>query len=319
MTASIRFTAAASATVAILVGCGESGPTDARQFDPSTVPSLQTSHFGAWSAPVSLGPAINTPALENAPMLSRDGLTLYFASNRTGGQGSVDIYVSRRACTDFDDPQCAWGTPENLGPTVNSPKLDGGPELSHNEHMLYLFSDRDGGFGSNDIYVSRRDESATGGWSPPENLGAPINTAALEAGANTLGSAFYFHRGPVSTNTDIFLSRMIGDSFTDPVLVAELSVPGTTEQRPSPRQDGREMVFSSDRAGGVGGPDVWVSTRPGRGRPWTTPVNLGPTVNSEFQESTPSISGDGRVLLFASNRGGNVDIYVSTRTTHPQE
>src|SRR5688500_11125105 len=165
MTALLRFTAAATVTAAILAGCRDSGPTDAEQFDPSTVPSFQSTHFGEWSAPVSIGAEINTPALENAPELSRDGLTLYFASSRSGGEGSVDIYVSRRACTDFEDEQCKWGTPENLGPIVNSPKLDGGAHLSRDEHLLYLFSDRDGGFGSNDIYVSRRDESASGGWS----------------------------------------------------------------------------------------------------------------------------------------------------------
>src|SRR5213080_5357221 len=64
-----------------------------------------------WSAPVNLGPAVNSSSNEQNATLARDGLSLYFSSNRPGGAGNLDIWVSRRACTNPDDPACAWEAP----------------------------------------------------------------------------------------------------------------------------------------------------------------------------------------------------------------
>src|SRR2546428_14152125 len=82
-----------------------------------------------WSAPVNLGPVINSGSNEQHPAISKDGLSLYFASDRTGagGLGGLDIYVSQRACTDTDDPACAWQAPANLGPNINSAGNDLAP------------------------------------------------------------------------------------------------------------------------------------------------------------------------------------------------
>src|SRR5437879_4513220 len=60
--------------------------------------------YGPWSAPVNLGPVINTAANEQHPAISRDGLSLYISSDRSGGFGGTDIWVSQRACPDADDP-----------------------------------------------------------------------------------------------------------------------------------------------------------------------------------------------------------------------
>src|SRR2546422_6169566 len=64
--------------------------------------------YGSWSAPVNLGPVINTAANEQHPAISKDGLSLYISSDRPGGFGGTDIWVSQRACTDADDAACAW-------------------------------------------------------------------------------------------------------------------------------------------------------------------------------------------------------------------
>ena len=314
MTHATRFIRAAFASALLTTACADGRlATDARGPEVST-PAFFSAR-GGWSAPVNMGAPLNTAAFENAPELSRDGLALYFASNRPGSVGSVDIYVSRRACTDASDPQCAWGEPVNLGPTVNTTALDGGPHLSRDGHWLYFFSDRPGGFGSNDIYVSwRADVHDDLAWSAPVNLGAPINTAALEAGPNLRGQDFYFHRG-VTGDTDIYLSHHSGAGFTEPVRVDEVSKQPSIEQRPSTRWDGREMILSSDRPGGLGLQDIWMSSRRGNGLPWTEPVNLGAPINTPFQEQTPTITDDGMILLFASNRtANNTDLYVSFRT-----
>ena len=280
-------------------------------------PLLASSQLGEWSAAGSLGPVINSGFIDNSPELSKDGLSLYFASNRPGGEGSIDIYVSRRPCTDEADARCTWGAPQNLGPNINTPAIDGGPHLSRDGHRLYLISDRAGGFGSNDIWVSYRqnihDDLA---WEPPVNIGPPINSDQLEAGPNFRGSEFYFHRGPGVGNTDIFVSQVVDGMFGDPVMVAELSVPGSFDQRPSTRWDGREMIFSSDRYGTPGVQDIWTSTRLDNEAPWAAPERLGAPINTASGEQTPTINDDGTVLLFSSNRAGGsggFDLYMAVR------
>lgn len=305
--------------VGTVVACSSdrspSAPTGPVLSEALDLLAMATPTFGEWSSPVSLGPVVNSEFIDNSPELSRDGLSLYFGSNRPGGVGSVDLWVTRRACTDETDASCAWGPPVNLGPTINTTRIDGGPHLSRDGHWLFLISDRPGGFGSNDIWLSyRADVNDDLAWQAPVNIGAPINTAELEAGPNLRGMEFYFHRGPAAGNTDIYVSRVIDGTFRGPVLVEELSAAGSFEQRPSTRWDGREMILSSDRAGGIGLQDIWTSTRPGNGLPWTTPVNLGPTINTPFQEQTPTITDDGTMLLFSSNRTGQFDLYMSTRT-----
>ena len=90
------------------LGCGGEGAPTNPVTRAADRPSLASSQLEAWSAPVSLGPVVNFGNTDNSPELSRDGLSLYFGSvNRPGGFGSTDLWVSRRACTDIDDAQCA--------------------------------------------------------------------------------------------------------------------------------------------------------------------------------------------------------------------
>src|SRR3989454_8113909 len=101
---------------ALLAAC-ESGP------DPAAI-KLQAMSFAnsEWSEPVNLGPTINTGFNEQGPNLSKDGLTLYFGSDRPGGVGSFDLWVARRACAD-----CPWDAPVNPGPVVNTTASETGP------------------------------------------------------------------------------------------------------------------------------------------------------------------------------------------------
>ena len=85
------------------------------------------------------------------------------------------------------------------------------------------------------------------------------------------------------------------------------------------RADGLEIVFTSNRSGGLGGGDFWVSTRGSVNAPWSIPVNVGPPVNTASGEIGPSLSPDGRTLLFAAlkDRGGigyGTDLWMATRT-----
>lgn len=302
-------------------------------------PSLESRRYSDWSEPVNLGPVVNSSVTDFTPEISKDGLSLYFASGRPGGfPGGTfnDLWVSRRACTNMDKQECAWGDPVNLGATVNSSTNDAAPHLSRDGHSLFFQSTRPG-FGSGDLYVSRRPCTDEGnprcGWEAPVNLGPPVNTVEFEGGPSIRVAELYFNRGntpgatpvPGSVPADIYMSEIKGDVFGAPILVTELSSPGF-DQRPNIRFDGREILLSSDRAGGVGSHDIWASTRQGKGQPWAIPVNLGAPVNTEFEEQHPSLSSDGTTLFFASRRPSpgeacglpplplcDLDLYVTTR------
>ncbi|MGQ0540420.1 MAG: TolB family protein [Blastocatellia bacterium] len=98
--------------------------------------------FGNWSAPVNLGPEINSTANESAAVLSKDGRTLYFTSDRPGSIGDEDIWVAHRV--NPDDP---WGTPESLGPIVNSGFMDRLRSISPDGRILLFQSNRTGSVG----------------------------------------------------------------------------------------------------------------------------------------------------------------------------
>jgi hypothetical protein len=281
--------------------------------------------FGPWSAPVNLGPPVNSAFAEQFPAISKDGLSLYFSCfDCPGNIGGADIWVSQRASVND-----AWGTPQNLGANINTAGNDSGPALSFDEHELYFNSNRAGGFGNGDLYVSRRlNKRDDFGWQPAENLGSGVNTAAAEAfpeffendetGAITL--YFQSNRPGGLGATDIYASALQADgTFGPAVLVVELSSP-FEDLHPAIRRDGLEMFLASDRPGTLGNVDLWVSTRANTSDRWSTPVNLGPTVNSVFADGGPALSRNGTELYFHSPfRPGNVggpmfDIWVSTRT-----
>lgn len=287
----------------VALGCGpDAGMIDPLTRGDGTAPSLASRRFSEWSEPVNLGPVVNSSVTDFTPEISQDGLHLYFASSRPRPPefpvGTFnDLWVSRRACTDMDNLECAWGTPVNLGVTVNSSTNDAAPHLSRDGHLLFFNSTRPGGFGSADLYVLRRPctgaDNSCCAWEAPVNLGSTVNTFEFEGGPSVWGAELYFNRGNTPGATvpgslvgpaDIYISQIEGDVFRTPNRVNELSSPGV-DQRPKIRVDGREIFLSSDRAGGVGGHDIWVSTRQRKGEVWAAPANLGAPLNTEFEIS----------------------------------
>jgi outer membrane protein OmpA-like peptidoglycan-associated protein/tetratricopeptide (TPR) repeat protein len=139
-----------------------------------------------WSAPYNLGNAINTEFWESSPSISPDKQTLFFSSNRPGGYGGKDIYMSRRR------PDGSWGLAENLGPVINTEADDLAPFIHADNQTLYFTSGGHPGYGGSDLYVTHFGPG--GEWSLPENLGYPINTidddGSLIVAAN--GTTAYF-------------------------------------------------------------------------------------------------------------------------------
>lgn len=277
-------------------------------------------HYGDWSTPVNLGPTINTSATESGAAISKDGLSLYFYSNRAGGSGGNDIYVAQRDSTDDD-----WGTPANLGSTVNSTADDFVPSISRDGHWMFFASARTGGFGGADLYQSYRTHVHDDfDWQTPTNLGPNVNTTAADNGngyfENDDGGApqLYFgsdRLGPTG-NSDLYVTQQQPDgTWGLATRIPELSS-DAAENRPSLRHDGLEIFFYSARAGSDG-TDVWTATRDSVDAPWSTPVNLGAPVDTSFTDIHPYVSPDGATLYFSSNRTGalgGLDLYVTTRS-----
>lgn len=295
--------------------------------------------YSDWSTPVSLGPVVNSAFADFDPFIAKDGLSLFFTagSNRGGGFGGFDLWVSQRASE--DEP---WGAPQNLGATINTSAREFKPSLSLDGHRLYFASNRSGGFGGVDLYVSRRrDKRDAFGWQPPVNLGSAINSTADEESRvavfedDATGTMImYFasnRRDPTAGGAgdfDIYTATLLPDgTFSPALLVEELSTVFHRDRDPAIRRDGLEMFLASNRPGTYGALDLWVATRASTTDRWSAPENLGPVINTpsrppeveQANDWSPALSFDGTSLYFASAfRPGNIsqmfDIWVTTRT-----
>lgn len=115
---------------------------------------------------------INTPDMETQPTIAPDGSFIIFVADRSNGDDEKDLYISTRRADG------SYSAPQNMGSPINSEDREVSPFIAHDGRTLFFSSDRPGGFGGADVYMSRQDES--GRWSEPKNLGAQINTSANE-------------------------------------------------------------------------------------------------------------------------------------------
>ncbi|RNI22706.1 hypothetical protein EFB08_19895 [Rufibacter latericius] len=139
---------------------------------------------GQWQAPISVSEAINTELNEGAASFSGDGRVLVFTScNRQDSYGSCDLYISYREGNE-------WSKPKNMGRNVNTSSWDSQPSLSADGRTIYFASDRKGGQGGEDLWMTKLQDD--GNWSIPVNLGDKVNTSGrenspfLHASGNTL-------------------------------------------------------------------------------------------------------------------------------------
>jgi len=275
--------------------------------------------FGEWSPAQSLeslpgsSSQVNTEFLDGCPIQSPDGLSLYMATTRPGGLGGIDIWVANRSATGE-----GFGTPVNLGAPVNSAADDFCPTPVRGKGLFFV-SRRAGGCAPNsaDMYFARL--NPTHGWTTPAHLGCTVNSTGDEFSPSYVeenGVGVLYFSSNRSGNHDIYRSTQRPDgAFGPPDPVAELNS-AANEFRPNVRKDGREIVFDSDLPGGLGATDIYAAARSSVDEPWSTPVNLGPAINSPAGESRASLSWDGTTLLFGSTHPdgeGSSDIYFSTR------
>jgi hypothetical protein len=247
---------------------------------------------------------------DDVDCFSSDGLEMYIDSPRAGGQGDFDLWVLKRASVDDD-----WGPPVNLGPAVNTPQVDWLSSISTDGLALYFCSDRPGGHGGSDIYMSTR-ASKNAPWEPPVNLGPQVNSSSTDyvpwISSNSLELYLASDRPGGYGSFDLYVARRAttNDPWGDAVNLGPIVSSPYGEADPSLSPDGLLLFFSDyyltapPRPGGYGGPDTWMARRASLSDPWQTPVNLGPRVNGPGPQTLPRISLDGRTLYFWGNHPG---------------
>ncbi len=206
----------------------------------------------------NLGNAVNTPYNDYSPIISADGNTLIFTSNRTDDPARAkananyeDIFVSNKTAS-------GWTAPKLISANVNIKYNDAAASLSPDGKTLFLYYEE----GEGDIYISTLNGDQ---WSKPEPLNKNINTAMF------------------------------------------------WETCASVSADGKKLYFASNRPGGIGELDLYVSQLDGKGQ-WGKAVNLGAVVNTPENEDSPFIHHDGVTLYFSSDGHpslGNSDIFIS--------
>jgi outer membrane protein OmpA-like peptidoglycan-associated protein/Tol biopolymer transport system component len=204
------------------------------------------------------GNAVNTYFHDYSPIISGDGNTLIFTSNRTDDDQEIkdeeyyeDIYITRRNGN-------AWAAPKKISSRLNHKYNDAAASLSPDGKMLFLYYEE----GAGDIYVSRLEGND---WSEPEPLNKNINT-----------SLYWETSASISA-------------------------------------DGKKLYFASNRPGGIGELDLYVSELDAKGG-WGKAVNLGPLINTPEHEDAPFIHPDGVTLYFSSDGHpslGNSDIFIT--------
>jgi len=253
-----------------------------------------------FGTPINLGPTVNSSARDYRPIISPDGLELYFGSRRPGGYGATDLWVATR--TTKDDP---WGEPVNLGPLLNTGEDDMVGSISSDCLNLYFDSRwRTGGYGERDIYVTTRATTADD-WGSPVNLGPTVNSQSPESrptiSADGLELFFFSDRPGGYGHYDLWVTTraMVDDAWGPPKNLGSEVNTGNAEFGTSISADGRILLFGGHNwPNGYGDVDLWITRRATKDDLWGPPKNLGPAINTSSAESYPSLSADGRTLYF---------------------
>ena len=248
--------------------------------------------------PVNLGPVINTAARDAEPTFTADGQTMYFnCFDREGEKGS-DICVSHLEGTDWGEPSIVWevSTREHL---------EVEPLLSPDGQQLYIMSNRPGGKGGMDIWVS---DYVDGKWSSPTNLEAPINSAyadhCLYFSGDDWEIAYWTSTRPGGFGgNDIWTSKRVDGVWQEAKNLGPKINTAASEHHSLPSPDGKSLYITTTRDDGFGGEDIFVTTRDAGGN-WSELINLGAQVNSDRHDRCPAFSPNFETFFFDSERAG---------------
>lgn len=257
--------------------------------------------------PPGLVPKIFAPGFISLPdryehdiCFSKDGRECYFTirnPNWTVHLIAVTLYQNGR-----------WTRPMQASFSDNASLS---PSLADNDQSMYF--SRSGG-----IWKTQRSTSGSGtnrGWSQPKPMPAPISPAHGEWGCHisSLGNLWFCSWRPGGLGKcDLWFARSVDKQFKEAINLRDLNT-STFDCGPVPGPNEDYFVWSSNRDGGFGKSDLYISFADGQGR-WTTPKNLGPAINTSGNEAGPYLSPDYKYLFFSrcdASKGDseNEDIY----------
>ena len=229
---------------------------------------------------------------DRAPTFEEGSRDLYFARKWEGVQW--DIYRSRWTPQGYEEPAPLH--------EINSPWSDTDPVLTDGGRKLIFASDRPGGSGGFDLYMSVRGRD---GFGPPTRFDVGVNSVHDDRSPTFSedGNRLIFasnRKAEDGVRLDLFECQRVGEVFEEPVLMAPLQSPDAGESRdPTLGSDGRVLVFASDREGGPGGFDLYRSVR--FGSEWQKPALLK-ELSTAGDETDPAFSSEGGLLVFAASR-----------------
>lgn len=204
-------------------------------------------------------------------------------------------------------------TPQNLGSGVNTTDAEYFPALTADGETLIFTRQINE---NEDFWMSHFKDNT---WTTAVPLSTKINTIRYNEGAQTIspdGKYLFFtgcNRPDGMGRCDIYVSHREGNDWGEPYNVGAPVNSEFWESQPTISPDGRTLYFISNRPGGSGGYDIWKSTITEDAK-WGPAINLGPEINTAYDENTPFLHADGKTLYFASNGWpgfGNKDIYYS--------
>ena len=256
----------------------------------SALPQTQT--------PVNLGPVVNTGARDAEPTFTADGLTMYFNCFDREGETGSDICVSHWEDNAWNDPRIVWEV-------STREYLEVEPLLSPDGKQLYIMSNRPGGKGGHDIWVS---ELIEGNWTTPKNLDGPMNSAysdhCLYFAGDDWEIAYWTSTRPGGFGgNDIWTSEKVDGVWQAAVNLGPNVNSAASEHHSLPSPDGNSLYVTTTRDDGFGGEDIFVTTRDGNGN-WSELTNLGAQVNSDQHDRCPAFSPDFKTFFFDSERSG---------------
>jgi hypothetical protein len=285
--------------VVLLSGCGRIGFDAVGLGDGGAV-------VGPFAPPRLVAEVSDPTASDDDPSLTGDMLEMYLNSSRAGGPGNGDIWVSRRAST--SDP---WGTP-TLVSELSSPESETSPEVAADGLTIWFASQRPGGPGSTDVWVSTRPDRGAS-WGAPtlvDELNSPEEDTSPTPGWSSRVLLLETTRPSGAGSADIFVStRASGsDPWTTPIPLAGIN---TAEHEGSAHLGPRELtvVLNATRDGNA---DIHLATRRSTDDPFDDLHPLS-ELNSSENEQDPWLSEDLRHIYFVSRRSGDLEIYESTR------
>ncbi len=255
--------------------------------------------------------------LQSDPNLSKD---LYFDMQEAMHDLEMRINQAYKAKEAIKNPIRVFI--DNLGDKVNTAYNEYGAVISADESVIVFTARRpnstggkiDPGLNENfeDIYISYKDEN--GQWTEAQNVGKPVNSDDHDAncGIAADGQRFVIYLGK-SGNGDLYESVLNGDEWSKPESFGKRINTDFHESSACYSPDGRTLYFVTNKPGGIGEHDIYYSQLDEKGK-WGEPVNIGPVINTKYNEEAVYMHPDGKTLYFSSeghSSMGGYDIFKS--------